>query len=172
MSKNHKESDITGVAQSVMASFDDPRCEGETVCPTTPLLFTCTVTGSMASLASVRLPSGEVVNIRSDDTTAVEEGGTLPDGVVVQSHSARIEDGLANYMLALTIESASILNGNNVTCDDRTLDPTTANASCHVSTGIVVLFYKTLDACIVFYRHTRSTSGPKSDCVSQHSELN
>ena len=122
-------------AVSVDASFDDPRCEtDERVCPNDPLLFTCTVTGSDANLATVVLPSGQFVFILSDNITSLGEDG-LPDGVRVVSHGARVGGGVANYTLTLVIDRASILNGNSVTCADGGLSPQTAQASCPVATG-------------------------------------
>ena len=81
-------------AVSVEASFDDPRC-AERVCPNDPLLFSCTVTGSTDSVASVTLPSGEIVIILSSNITSVGEGG-LPDGVRVVSHDATVDSGIRN----------------------------------------------------------------------------
>ena len=121
-------------AVSVDASFDDPRCEmDERVCPNDPLLFTCTVTGSDDSVASVTLPSEQFVIIRSDNSTASGEEG-LPGGVRVVSHDA-IDSGVVNYTLTLVIDRASILNGNNVTCADGSRPPLTAQAPCPVATG-------------------------------------
>ena len=118
---------------SVEASFDDPRCEEGRVCPNDPLLFTCTVTGSTDSVASVRLSSGQFVNILSDNTTA-SGGGNLPGGVRVVAHGARVDGGVANYTLTLAINRASVLTGS-VTCADGGLSPQTAQASCPVATG-------------------------------------
>ena len=119
-------------AVSVDASFDDPRCGmDERVCPNDPLLFTCTVTGSDADLASVTLPSGEIVIILSINTTS--GGGDLPDGVTVVSQDARVDGGTANYTLLLAIDRASILNGNNVVCADGATGPPIAEASCPVA---------------------------------------
>ena len=118
-------------AVSVDASFDDPRCEmDERVCPNDPLRFTCTVTGSIDSLASVRLPSGERVLILSDNTTLGEEG--LPDGVRVHSYNA-VGDGPVDYTLLLAIDRASILNGSNVMCANGATGPPIAEASCPVA---------------------------------------
>ena len=122
-------------AVSVEASFNDSRCEmDERVCPNDPLLFTCTVTGSDDSLATVTLPSGERVFIDSDNTISLGEDG-LPVGVRVVSHDATVGGGVANYTLTLAIDRASVLNGNSVTCADGSLLPQTAQASCPVATG-------------------------------------
>ena len=117
---------------SVDASFDDPRCAmDERVCPNDPLLFTCTVTGSTDSVASVTLPSGERVIIFSDNITLGEEG--LPDGVRVVSHDATVDGLVVNYTLTLAIDRASILNGSNVMCADGVTGPPIAEASCPVA---------------------------------------
>ena len=116
---------------SVEASFNDPRCEtDERVCPNDPLLFTCTVTGSTDSLASVRLPTGEVVAIFSTNITIL--GGNLPDGVRVHSYNV-VGDGPVDYTLTLAIDRASILNGSNVMCADGVSGPPIAEASCPVA---------------------------------------
>ena len=117
-------------AVSVDASFDDPRCGmDERVCPNDPLLFSCTVTGSTADLATVRLPSGERVLILRDNTTS--GGGDLPDGVRVVS--VAVGDGPRDYTLLLAIDRASILNGSNVVCADGATGPPIAEASCPVA---------------------------------------
>ena len=120
-------------AVSVEASFDDPRCEtDERVCPNDPLLFTCTVTESDDSLASVTLPSGQFVDIRSDNMTSFG-GGSLPGGVTVVSHDARVDGGVVDYTLTLAIDRASILAGNSITCADGAVVPQTDEASCPVA---------------------------------------
>ena len=118
---------------SVDASFDDPRCEmDEGVCPNDPLLYTCTVTGSDDSVSSVRLPFGQFVDIRSDNSTS-SGGGDLPNGVTVVAHDARVDGGVVDYTLTLAIDRASILNGNSITCADGAVVPQTDEASCPVA---------------------------------------
>ena len=117
---------------SVDASFNDPRCEGERVCPNDPLLFTCTVTGSTATLGSVTLPSGQFVIILSSNMTSFG-GGSLPGGVRVVSHDARVDGGVVDYTLTLAIDRASILSGNSVICADGVVVPQTYEASCPVA---------------------------------------
>ena len=104
-------------ALSVEASFNDPRCgDGRAVCPDDPLLFTCTVTDSMSDLATVRLPSGQQVNIDEHNTISV--AGVLPAGVTIQSYNAMVDGDLRNYTLSLAFERASLLTGS-VICDAR-----------------------------------------------------
>ena len=119
-------------AVSVEASFNDPRCEtDERVCPNDPLLFTCTVTGSTESLATVTLPSGQFVSILRTNITSFGGEG-LPVGVRVHSYNA-VGDGPRDYTLLLAIDRASILNGNNVVCADGATGPPIAEASCPVA---------------------------------------
>ena len=125
---------------SVDASFDDPRCEMDgRVCPNDPLRFTCTVTGSTDSVASVTLPSGEIVIILSRNRISGGEG--LPGGVTVVAHDARVDGGTANYTLTLAIERASILTGNSVICADGAVVPQTDEASCSVA-GIYCIVHQ------------------------------
>ena len=128
---------VPSEGQTVEASFNDPNCS-YLVCPNTPLLFTCTVTGSIASLASTRLPSEQVVTVHSDNTTSLG-GGEIPDGVTVHSFDARIDGGVANYMLTLAIERASILTGSAIICEDGALSPETDQATCPIATGMTPL---------------------------------
>ena len=104
------------------------------VCPNDPLLFTCTVTDSTSAAARVTLPSGEGVQVTSANMTE-EVGGTLPDGVTVQSLNAVEDGGPVNYTLTLAINRASLLGGNPVICDARTLSVSTDEKSCPIATG-------------------------------------
>ena len=136
-----------GKGQLAEASFNDTRCDGETVCPDTPLLFTCIITRSWTTLARVMLPSGERVNIliNSDDTTSLEGEEDLPDGMTIQSHNARREAGLVNFMLTLSIESVSILTGSaTIVCEDTAAIPLTTMASCPVATSMIHEFMSVL----------------------------
>ena len=120
-----------------MASFNDTRCDGETVCPNTPLLFTCTVTESNSRLARIILPSGDIVTI--DDNNMA--GGALPDGVTVQSHDGRFDVGEGgNYLLTLAIERASVLTGSAIVCEDTASSQLTAMASCPMATSMIHQF--------------------------------
>ena len=120
---------------SVEASFDDPRCNGQMVCPNDPLVFTCTVTGSVASLATVRLSPGVEVDVRGTNTTMGED--TLPTGVTVQSFSATM-DSPRDFVLTLAITEASILT-DAVECDSNLADAVD-EAECQIATGAVLHF--------------------------------
>ena len=103
------------------------------MCPNNPLLFTCTVTGSSVDRAIVILPSGEEVAIRDDNTVIGEED--LPHGVIVYDHSAVMNGGVADYVLILMIDTASLLNDGMIECSDATLTPLTDEAACPVANG-------------------------------------
>ena len=130
----------------------------ERVCPNDPLLFTCTVTESIIGDARVTLPSGQTVDINSDNTISVI-GGSLPGGVMVQSHDASVDGGVANYTVILAIERAFILTGRSVICDSKTLAQLTDSASCPLSTGSpdLVCITQTLH-----YAPTMTTDSPGS----------
>ena len=128
---------VTAEAQaSAVASFNDPRCSGQMVCPNDPLLFTCTVTESISTAARVTLPSGERVQVTSTNVVEVVGATPLPDGVTVQSHGAIVGGGLANYTLTLAIDRASLLGSNPTMCTAITVSPLTDEASCPIATGI------------------------------------
>ena len=132
---------ILDAAVSVGASFNDTRCDVGMVCPNDPLLFTCTVTGSSVSRAIVTLPSGEEVAIRDDNTTTGEED--LPDGVIVYDHSAVMNSGMADYVLILMIDTASLLNDGMIECDSLT--SLTDEAACPVANGKTTVLLCMLD---------------------------
>ena len=119
------------------ASFNDKRCVSGVVCPTDPLIFTCNVTGSDADRTLIDLPSGGRVALLSDNTILVEE--TLPDGITVQFHNATVSNGVADYILSLAIERASLLNSDMIQCSDSSLTPVIDEASCPVATGKITL---------------------------------
>ena len=98
------------------ASFNDPRCsDGRVVCPDDPLLFTCTVYESPLDTATVRLSSGQRVNIDNMNMISSGEGG-LPAGVTIQCHDVTEDDSPLNYTLSLAFVRASLLTGS-VICD-------------------------------------------------------
>ena len=123
-----------------MASFNDPRCDGGAVCPNDPLLFTCTATDVPAASARVTLPSGVSVAVTNTNMTEVFGAASLPDGVDIQSYSGMAEGGSGNYRITLAIERASLLGGNNVTCEATTVSPTPPDVkSCPLATGTTVI---------------------------------
>ena len=127
-------------AEAQVASFNDPRCDGGAVCPNDPLLFTCTVTNSSAAAsARATLPSGVGVDVDSVNMTRVLRAASLPIGVDLQSYSGMAEGGLANYRITLAIERASLLGGNDVTCEAITVSPTQDLESCPLATGTTLI---------------------------------
>ncbi|CAI8037258.1 hypothetical protein GBAR_LOCUS20823, partial [Geodia barretti] len=110
---------VTAEAQvSAVASFNDSRCAGQ-------MSF---------AVAQVTLPSGVGVQVTSANMTELVGATSLPDGVTVQSHNAIVDGGLVNYTLTLAIERASLLGGNPIICDARTVSPLTDEASCPIAT--------------------------------------
>ena len=87
------------------------------VCPTDPLLFTCIVSDSPIVDITVTFPSGDEIDLTVENMIT----GDLPDGVHVKSHNVTI-DGTFNYVLTLSIESASLLNGGEIRCDTNAID--------------------------------------------------
>ena len=123
-----------------VASFDDSRCDGGAVCPNDPLLFTCTATNVPAPSARVILPSGVSVAVTNTNTTEFGGAASLPVGVDLQSYSGMAEGGSGNYRITLAIERASLLGGNNVTCEALTVSPTPPDLeSCPLATGTTVM---------------------------------
>lgn len=110
---------LTGAQLSVKASFNDTRCDDGriNVCPTDPLLFTCTVISSPIITITVIFPSGQTISLNTENTTV----GDLPGGVSVKSKNVTIS-GTFNYTLTLSIENASLLNGGGITCDTNAID--------------------------------------------------
>ena len=100
---------------SVIASFNDTGCgDGREVCSTDPLLFTCNITGSLSTTATVTLPPSGVVILLSNDNSAL---GMVPQGYILQSTIVSMNDGLNNFILTLSIENASLLNGSDIICN-------------------------------------------------------
>ena len=99
-----------------MASFSDDRCEADGVCPSDPLTFTCEING--ATVLRVVLPNGDsdIVDDRSDPDDV-----DLPEGFTVDSLVTTPADNtLTNFVLTLTISSASLLDGGEIRCDSVT----------------------------------------------------
>ena len=98
-----------------MASFSDDRCEADGVCSSDPLTFTCEI--NEANVLRVVLPNG--------DSDIVEDGSDtddvdLPDGFTADSLVTTSVDNLTNFVLTLTISSASLLDGSEIICEDFT----------------------------------------------------
>ena len=98
---------------SVIASFNDTRCGYGGVCSTDPLFFTCNITGSPATVATVALPSGDVIVLNEDNSIQ----GMIPEGYTLQSAIVSMNDALINFILTFSIESASLLNGSDIICN-------------------------------------------------------
>ena len=103
-------------APSAVVSFSDGRCEADGVCPNDPLLFTCEV--NEVVVLRVVFPTGDS-DILSDDDD--EDDVTTPPGFTAVSFEATVIDGSSrNFVLILSVASASLLAGGNITCDDTT----------------------------------------------------
>ena len=113
---------LPAAAPSAEVSFNDTRCtDGGRVCPTDSLHFTCTANEIMALSLIVTLPSGDMLALNNDGT--VSEIGDLPAGFSVESTSVTVNCGgtSLNYILSLSIDSASLLTGGVIFCDDNTI---------------------------------------------------
>ena len=104
----------TDAALSVRASFNDTRCDGGSVCPTDPLLFTCEVNETTSSTISVAFHSDMLITIILLSTDMIS--GVPPDGVTV-FHSVTMNNGTNDYILSLSIETASLLNDGMIECN-------------------------------------------------------
>ena len=82
--------------------------------PFEPLLFTCEVNG--AALLRVTLPTGDQESISIGDTAA---DVALPAGfTAVALDITEVDESTRNFKLTLSIDSASLLNSDEITCDD------------------------------------------------------
>ena len=84
--------------------------------PSQPLLFTCEVNG--IALLRVVLPTGDQEIISIGDTAA---DVAMPAGfTAVFVNITEIDESTRNIKLILLIDSASLLNGSEIKCDDTT----------------------------------------------------
>ena len=99
-----------------MANFLTEACTTGGVKPSDPLLFTCEVNG--VTLLRVMLPTGDQEIISVGDTAA---DVVLPTGFTAKSLDITvINDSTRNFNLTLSIDSASLLGGGEIICDDTT----------------------------------------------------
>ena len=96
--------------------------------PSEPLLFTCEVNEVM--LLRVRLPTGDQEIISVGDSVA---NVALPSGfTAVSLDITEIDDSKRNFNLTLSIDSATHLEGGEITCDNTT-SKTIAKAGCLIN---------------------------------------
>ena len=99
-----------------VANFSSEACTTGGVKPSEPLLFTCEVYGAV--LLRVVLPTGDQEVVTVPDTTA---DVALPAGfTAVSLDIIEIDESTRNFHLILSIDSASLLNGGEIKCDDTT----------------------------------------------------
>ena len=110
-----------------MASFSNEECETGGVKPSQPLLFTCEICEVL--LLRVTLPTGDQEIISVGDAAA---DVALPTGFTAVSLSITIiDESTRNFKLTLSIESASLLNGGEIKCDNTT-SMNEAKAKCPI----------------------------------------
>ena len=102
--------------------------------PSEPLLFTCEVNGAV--LLRVTLPTGDQEIISVGDTPADVD---LPAGFTAESlNIIEIDESTRNFNLTLSIDSASLLEGGEIKCDNTT-STNSAMDGCPI--GIAIIFY-------------------------------
>ena len=112
----HEYSTFPFTDTSAVAYFTNEACVTDGVRPSDPLLFTCKVYGVV--LLRVVLPTGEMEIISVGDTA---DDVALPTGfTAVSLDIGEVDDSIRNFNLTLSIDSASRLEGGNITCDDTT----------------------------------------------------
>ena len=117
---------------TAVANFSNEACTTGGVKPSEPLLFTCKV--NEAALLRVVLPTGDHEVISVGDTAA---DIVLPAGFTAVSLD--IDESTRNFNLILSIDSASLLNGSEIKCDDTT-SRNEAKAKCPVIGELSSLF--------------------------------
>ena len=101
---------------SAVASFINEECATGGVNQFDPLLFTCAVNGAI--LMRVVFPSGDQEIISVGDTAASVD---LPTGfTAVSLNVTEIDNTRRIFSIAISIASASLLEGGMIICDDTT----------------------------------------------------
>ena len=125
--QNHEYSTFQFTDASAVAYFTNEACATDGVKPSEPLSFTCEVYGGV--LLRVVLPTGDMEIISVGDTAA---DVPLPSGfTAVSLYITEIDDSTRNFNLTLFVDSASRLEGGNITCDDTT-SRKVAEAGCPI----------------------------------------
>ena len=83
------------------------------MCPTDPLLFTCEVNEATSSTISVAFRSDMLITIFLSSMNIV---AGAPDGVTI-FHSVTMNNGTNDYILSLSIVTASLLNDGMIECN-------------------------------------------------------
>ena len=118
---------FTVTSAPAVAYFTNEACVTGGVRPSDPLLFKCKVYGVI--LLRVVLLTGDQEIISVGDTA--DDVG-LPVGFTAESLDiTEIDNSTRNFSLALSIDSASRLEGGNITCDDTT-PRNVAEAGCPI----------------------------------------
>ena len=99
-----------------MARFTNESCTTGGVRPTDPILFNCEL--YEAFLLRVVLPSGDQEIISVGDT--VDDVFLPPGFTAVSLDITEIDNFRKNFNLTLSVASASLLGGGEITCDDAT----------------------------------------------------
>ena len=123
----HEYSTFLFTDTSAVAYFTNEACVTGGVKSSERLHFTCEVYGVV--LLRVFLPTGyqEIISV-GDTANDVD----LPVGFTAESLDITIvDDSTRNFSLALSIDSASRLEGGNITCDDTT-PRNVAEAGCPI----------------------------------------
>ena len=114
-------------SDAAMAGFTDDRCIVDGVCRNDPLTFTCEISGALS--LRVVLPNGEqaIVSVGSE-----QDDITLPDGFTAENlNITEIDSSSRDFVLTLSIASASLLDSGEIRCDD-TFDTNVARAGCPI----------------------------------------
>ena len=101
---------------SATANFANEACTAGGVKATDSLLFTCEINGIF--ILRIVLPTGGQELISVGDTTA---DVVLPSGfTAVSLNITEIDEFRRNFILMISIDRASHLNGGEIKCDDTT----------------------------------------------------